>query len=202
MTVSDALRRFPFIWDHSVIPYERETPSILQLTHVLIGEPVSTSPGHALMTRRSISKIDSCPPVQSKPSDDRHLSSALGTRFFAVRSELTKVDLNQSNDAVRAVCRTAVTFRIAGVIDACRSSHDPQGDHGRTRHLHRRRRQHHAATSHRRAAGGRCGRRRDRHHLGRRFPPASRDWNAVAQRGHGCSFWSARQQIRGGLRAR
>jgi hypothetical protein len=34
-----ALQRFPFI---------RETPQIPQLTHVLVGEPVSTSPGHAL----------------------------------------------------------------------------------------------------------------------------------------------------------
>jgi predicted choloylglycine hydrolase len=44
-----ALQRFPFIWDHLVIPYERETPSIPQLTHVLVGEPDATSPGHALV---------------------------------------------------------------------------------------------------------------------------------------------------------
>jgi malate dehydrogenase (oxaloacetate-decarboxylating)(NADP+) len=34
--------------DHSVIQYHREAPSILVLAHVLVGEPDSTSPGHAL----------------------------------------------------------------------------------------------------------------------------------------------------------
>jgi hypothetical protein len=43
-----ALQRFPFILDHSVIEDERETPSIPLLAHVLVGEPDSTSPGHAL----------------------------------------------------------------------------------------------------------------------------------------------------------
>jgi hypothetical protein len=30
-----------------VIPFERETPQIPELTHVLVGEPDATSPGHA-----------------------------------------------------------------------------------------------------------------------------------------------------------
>jgi hypothetical protein len=41
--------RFPATWDDSAIPYEWETPQIPELTHVLVGEPDSTSPGHALM---------------------------------------------------------------------------------------------------------------------------------------------------------
>src|SRR5882757_5741415 len=42
------LRRFPMILDHSVIQYHRETPWVLVLAHVLVGEPDPTSPGHAL----------------------------------------------------------------------------------------------------------------------------------------------------------
>jgi hypothetical protein len=34
--------------DHAVIQYDREAPQILVLAHVLVGEPDSTSPGHAL----------------------------------------------------------------------------------------------------------------------------------------------------------
>jgi hypothetical protein len=46
------LKRFPFILDHSVIQYEPEAPPILVLAHVLVGEPDSTSPGHALWPDR------------------------------------------------------------------------------------------------------------------------------------------------------
>jgi hypothetical protein len=46
------LQRFPFIWDHRMIPYERKTPWIPLLANVLVGEPDSTSPGHALGTRQ------------------------------------------------------------------------------------------------------------------------------------------------------
>jgi hypothetical protein len=35
--------------DHSVIRYDPEAPWILVLAHVLVGEPDSTSPGHALV---------------------------------------------------------------------------------------------------------------------------------------------------------
>jgi hypothetical protein len=42
------LQRFPFIWDHRAIPHERKTSQIPVLAHVLVGEPASTSPGHAL----------------------------------------------------------------------------------------------------------------------------------------------------------
>jgi hypothetical protein len=32
------------------MPYEWETPQIPELTHVLVGEPDATSPGHALVS--------------------------------------------------------------------------------------------------------------------------------------------------------
>jgi hypothetical protein len=42
------LQRFPSIRDHSVIPYGRKNAVDSLLAHVLVGEPGSTSPEHAL----------------------------------------------------------------------------------------------------------------------------------------------------------
>jgi [ribosomal protein S5]-alanine N-acetyltransferase len=51
------LQRFPFIWDRQVIPYERETLQIPLSAPVLVGEPDSTSPGHALGMWAVIEKV-------------------------------------------------------------------------------------------------------------------------------------------------
>jgi hypothetical protein len=75
----------------------------------------------AVLTRRSISKIDACPPVQSKPSDDRRLSSALGARLFATTGTKPSVSRGTFGDGWR--CRLAIPAerrpqqRLNGSVD-------------------------------------------------------------------------------------
>jgi hypothetical protein len=48
--------------DHLVIQYDREASSIVVLAHVLVGEPDSTSPGHALDLTDVIPDVTACSP--------------------------------------------------------------------------------------------------------------------------------------------